>query len=332
MFALGGGSAIALGGDLPLDRDAPIAGLFRRRPSVVALVLVAGLALTGVVGRITYDVKGFPGRFPPQVTRVFDYDVNGAQGSRLMQCFYQRDDRAYPLAEERERVARFFEAGRCAVADDPAKPIILVVGNSMRRTFSPGLTDAFGRTANILTLSSVFCVPLVEHVEMDAGVAGTPRCRAINDYVFERIRAIKPDVLLVGGYLSEYDHEANWRYLQAFSTPSSRAARSLHRNGVRSIVVAGEVPTWAPWLPILVGRDLLETGERAGVLPRRGPASSFETNRRSRPRIGRRRNLPVSQATTLCGADGCRRRGPICPRICWLSTMAITASMARSSR
>ena len=48
-----------------------------------------------------------------------------------------------------------------------------------------------------MTLSSVFCVPLVEHVAMDAGVAGTPRCRAINDYVFERIREIKPDVLVV---------------------------------------------------------------------------------------------------------------------------------------
>ena len=38
------------------------------------------------------------------------------------------------------------------------------------------------------------------------------RCRAINDYVFNRIRAIRPDVLLVAGYFAQYDHEANWRY------------------------------------------------------------------------------------------------------------------------
>ena len=148
-----------------------------------------------------------------------------------MRCFYQRDDRAYPLAEERERAARFFEAGRCGVIDDPMKPTILVVGDSHAAHLFAGLTEVFGRRANVLTLSSVFCVPLVEHVAMDAGVAGTPRCRAINDYVFERIREIKPDVLLVGGYFAQYDHEANWRY-PGFLDALVAGARSLHRDGV----------------------------------------------------------------------------------------------------
>ena len=312
MFALGG-VAIALAAATYRWIETPTAGLFRRRPYPVALVLVAGLALTGVVGRITYDAKGFPGRFPPLVTRVFDYDVNGAQGARLMQCFYQRDDRAYPLVEERERAARFFEAGRCSVVDDPAKPIILVVGDSHAAHLFAGLTDVFGRTANILTLSSVFCVPLVEHVEMDAGVAGTSRCRAINDYVFEQIRKIKPDVLLVAGYFSQYDHEANWRY-PGFLDALVEGARSLHRDGVRSIIVAGEVPTWAPWLPILVGRDLLETGEalafsRVGVQP-----DSLETDRALAAKDWGDGVTYVSQAARLCGADGCRRLvGPNLP-------------------
>ena len=103
-------------------------------------------------------------------------------------------------------MARFFEDSRCGEADDPNRPTILVVGDSHAAHLFAGLTEAFGGKANILTRSSVFCAPLVEHVAMDAGVAGTPRCRAINDYVFERIRAIKPDVLLVAGYFSQYDH------------------------------------------------------------------------------------------------------------------------------
>ncbi len=148
---------------------------------------------------------------------------------------------------------------------------------------------------------------------MDAGVAGTPRCRAINDYVFEHIRAIKPDVLLVAGYFSQYDHEANWRY-PGYLDALVEGARRLHRDGVRSIVVAGEVPTWAPVLPILVGRDLLETGERAGVLPRRRPAG-FPRNRQGARRqgLGRGRRLRLAGGK-LCGDDGCRRRvGPNLP-------------------
>jgi peptidoglycan/LPS O-acetylase OafA/YrhL len=293
--------------------ETPTARLFRRRPHAVALVLVGGLALTGLVGRLTYDAKGFPGRFPPLVTRVFDYDVNGAKGERLLRCFYQRDERAYPLAEERERAARFFEAGRCGVVDDPTKPTILVVGDSHAAHLFAGLSEVFGDRANILTLSSVFCVPLVEHVDTDAGVAGTPRCRAINDYVFERIREIKPDVLLVGGYFSQYDHEANWRY-PGFLDALVAGARSLHRDGVRWIVVAGEVPTWAPWLPILVGRDLLETGaaptfSRIGVRP-----DSLETDRKLAAENWGEGVTYVSQAAKLCGPDGCRRLvGPDLP-------------------
>jgi peptidoglycan/LPS O-acetylase OafA/YrhL len=293
--------------------EAPVAAAFRHRPFGIALALAAALAATGVVGRITYETKGFPGRFPPLVARIFDYDVNGAQGKHLMQCFYQRDDRAYPLEEERERAARFFGDNRCGEKDDPSKPTILVVGDSHAAHLFAGLTEAFGGKANILTLSSVFCAPLVEHVAMNAGVAGTPRCRAINDYVFERIRAIKPDVLLVAGYFSQYDHEANWRY-PGYLDALVEGARRLHRDGVRSIVIAGEVPTWAPVLPILVGRDLLEHGNapefsRVGIRP-----DSLETDRALAGKDWGEGVVYVSQAERLCGDDGCRRRiGPNLP-------------------
>ncbi|HZZ60520.1 MAG TPA: acyltransferase family protein [Roseiarcus sp.] len=312
MFVLAG-VAIALAAVTYGLIETPAAALFRRRPYTVALALVAGLALTGVVGRVTYDARGFAGRFPPLVTRIFDYDVNGAQGRHLMQCFYQRDERAYSLAEEREMAARFFESNRCAVAEDPAKPTILVIGDSHAAHLFAGLTQAFGGAANILTLSSVFCVPLVEHVEMDEGVAGTRRCRAINDYVFERIREIKPDVLLVAGYFAQYDHEANWRY-PGFLDALVAGAKTLHRDGVSSIVIAGEVPTWAPWLPLLVGRDLLETGEapafsRVGVRP-----DSLETDKALAAKDWGEGVVYVSQAAKLCGSEGCRRLvGPNLP-------------------
>ena len=293
--------------------ETPVATRFRRHPYRVAIALVAALALSGIVGRVTYDSKGLPGRFPPLVTRVFDYKVNGAQGKRLMQCFYQRDDRAYPLAEERVRVERFFGDNHCGVADDPTKPTILVVGDSHAAHLFAGLSDVFGGKANVLTLSSVFCVPLVEHVAMDQGVAGTPRCRAINDYVFDRIRAIKPDLLLVGGYFAQYDHEANWRY-PGYLDALVSGAKALRRDGVGSIVIAGEVPTWAPVVPILVGRDLLETG-RAPEFSRVGVRrDSLETDRALAAKDWGDGVVYVSQADRLCRADGCRRLvGPNLP-------------------
>ena len=137
-------------------------------------------------------------------------------------------------------------------------------------------------------------------------MAGTPRCRAINDYVFDAIGRIKPDIVIVGGYFAQYDHEANWRY-PGFLDALVAGARRLHADGVRSIIVAGEVPTWAPVLPILVGRDVLEHGAAAefswvGVRP-----DSLETDRALAAKDWGEGVRYVSQAAKLCGPEGCRR-------------------------
>jgi hypothetical protein len=286
--------------------EQPIAIPFRRHPFATALILVGLLAITGIIGRATYDSKGAPSRFPPLVDRIFDYDANGAEGQALMSCFYQRDEARYPLDEERKRAAAFFEAHHCAAIQDPRKPTILIVGDSHAAHLFAGLQEVYGAKANLLTLSSVFCVPLVENVAMDHGVAGTPRCRAINDYVFDAIRTIKPDILIVGGYFAQYDHEANWRY-PGYLDALVAGARRLRGDGVRSIIVVGQVPTWAPVLPILVGRDVLDRGAAAefsdvGVRP-----DSLETDRTLAAKNWGEGVRYVSQAAKLCGAEGCRR-------------------------
>jgi peptidoglycan/LPS O-acetylase OafA/YrhL len=286
--------------------EQPIAVPFRRRPLATALILVALLALTGFVGKLTYDAKGFPSRFPPLVDRIFDYDANGAESEPLIRCFYQRDERSYPLDEERRRVASFFQANHCAAIQDPRKPTILIVGDSHAAHLFAGLQEMYGAKANLLTLSSVFCVPLVANVAMDQGVAGTPRCRAINDYVFDAIRTIKPDVVIVGGYFAQYDHEANWRY-PGYLDALVDGARRLQADGAPSIIVAGQVPTWAPVLPILVGRDMLERGAAPEFSPVGVRPDSLETDDMLAGKDWGEGVRYVSQAAKLCRADGCRR-------------------------
>ena len=253
-------------------------------------------------------MKGFPsrGQFPPLVDRIFDYDVNGADGQPLTRCFYQRDEARYSLEEERARATRFFEGRHCTAIQDPHKPTILIVGDSHAAHLFAGLQELYGAKANLLTLSSVFCAPLVEHVATDQGVAGTPRCRAINDYVFDAIRTIKPDLLIVGGYFAQYDHEANWRY-PGYVDALVAGARRLHAEGVGSIIVAGQVPTWAPVLPILVGRDILKSGAAAefsqvGVRP-----DSIDIDRALAGNDWGEGVRYVSQMAKLRGPKGCRR-------------------------
>jgi hypothetical protein len=90
--------------------------------------------------------------------------------------------------------------------------------------------------------------------------------------------------------------------------------RGLHADGVRSIVIAGEVPTWAPTLPILVGRDVLERGA-ASTFSRIGVRTdSLVTDRALASKDWGEGVTYVSQAAKLCGTEGCRRLiGPHLP-------------------
>jgi hypothetical protein len=76
---------------------------------------------------------------------------------------------------------------------------------------------------------------------------------------------------------------------------------------VGSIIIAGQVPTWAPVLPILVGREVVDRGKAAefsqvGVRP-----DSLETDRSLAGKDWGEGVRYVSQAAKLCGPEGCRR-------------------------
>ena len=165
-----------------------------------------------------------------------------------------------------------------------------------------------------MALAAVFCVPLVETVAMDQGVAGTPRCRAINDYVFERIREIKPDVLVVGGYFAQYDHEANWRY-PGFLDALVAGARSLHDDGVAldrdrgrgSDLGAGAAHPGRARPP--------RNGRGGGILAgRRPPGLARDRPGARREGLGPGRRLRVAGRRSSAAPQGCRRLvGPNLP-------------------
>ena len=184
--------------------ERPVGHVFRRRPVAVALALVALLAGSGLLGSATRQANGFPGRFPPIVARIFAFARSGAEIPRLNACFYTGEGRRDSLDEQRRRVASYFELNHCGVIADPRKPTIMVVGDSHSAVLFTGLEHEYGARANVIAMSAIYCMPLIENVLMDVGVDGTPRCHAINEYVFRQIRAIKPDILVVGDYFVLY--------------------------------------------------------------------------------------------------------------------------------
>jgi hypothetical protein len=293
--------------------ERPLDAPFRVRRYAVGLCLVAALVITGLAGRQIYNGHGFPDRFPPLVARVFTYAKGGGPVGPLSQCFYDQAAVRYPIEEERERAERYFDQHQCTVIKEKTKPTIMVVGDSHAADLLTGVAEVFGAKANIITLLATFCAPLIEEINPRAGGTSTPRCQAISDYVFQRIRAVKPDVLLVGSYFSHYTNDQDWvypDYLNAFV----KNMRRLRQDGVHSIVVAGEVPTWTPWMPILVGRDILDSGSTPEFSAVGVRAESLATDKALSAKDWGEGVVYVSQAAKLCDIRGCRRLvGPTPP-------------------
>ncbi|WP_298355825.1 SGNH hydrolase domain-containing protein, partial [Rhodoblastus sp.] len=284
----------------------PVGHLFRRRPRLVALALVALLAASGVLGSATRRANGYPGRFPPEVARIFNAGRSGMDVARLSACFYQRDSQRFALDEERRRVASFFESNRCGAVADPRKPTIMVVGDSHAAVLFAGLERDYSGRANIVAMTATYCIPLIENTPMDLGMGGTPRCRAINDYVFRQIRALKPDILVVGAYFVLYTQDRGWIYPGYFNALNA-VFRGLVKDGVKNVVIAGEVPTWSPDLPIIVGLDVL-----AGRTPRDFSRLGLRPDSLAADAALRKVDWGpgvtyVSQAAKLCRDGACRQ-------------------------
>jgi hypothetical protein len=272
--------------------------------NAVALGLAAALAITGLAGRQIYAADGFPNRFAPLVARIFTFA--GGVRSPLAACLYDREQGQYSITEQLNRTARYFTDHGCLAIDDPAKPTIMVVGDSHAAHLLDGLVGLAQGRANIVALTATYCTPLIERVDIGEGESANPRCQAINDYVFGRVRAIKPEILVVGAYFQQYTRERTFIY-PGYVAAFAGSLRRLHDEGIGSIIVAGQVPIWSPWMRILVGREVLE----------RGSAQEFSTVGLDRNSLDVDRELSqrdwgdgityLSQASALCGDSGCRR-------------------------
>jgi len=171
---------------------------------------------------------------------------------------------------------------------------------------SSGLKSILGDRFNILNFSTFYCVPLIEKVAVGSGRAGTGRCQAYNQFVFEKLRKIRPDIVLVGSYFWQYRFDNEWIYPH-YPDALNQNAADLMKDGIGSVLLVGQVPTWSPSLKEVIGREV-----QSGNVP-----AIFSFNGVNRDLLALDSDLKafpwskgvhyISMIDTLCRADGCRR-------------------------
>jgi peptidoglycan/LPS O-acetylase OafA/YrhL len=256
---------------------------YRFAPALLTLVVAVGL-----VGTFLPSSAWALFRFPPEIRALVSYKFD-PRDWRFGECFPQWGQGPEAFAP---------------TCIDPvgadAKPLLILWGDSQAAQLVPGLrslqsdTDAF-RFAQFPTGS---CPPVLA-----AKVLTRPRCDEINNFVLEKIRETKPDVVVMAGIWLSYQLDLKrWRF-----DPSELAetVRMIQAAGAKRVVFMGQLPTWK----ISPLKVMIELFRQTHNIPDRTTLDleprSLAVDDLLRPVIAATGAVYISPSEYLCDQTGC---------------------------
>jgi peptidoglycan/LPS O-acetylase OafA/YrhL len=245
------------------------------RPSPLKIAgLCAAMVLISAAGGVVVQGRGFDFRLPPDIREMAEVPGQASQW-RVHECLL-----------DPSRESSF--ADSCV--DRDRRPLIFVWGDSTAAALMPGLRKAQQtRDFGIAQFTSSSCIPA-----LNADVAGTPNCRAMNDKVLSLAREIGPDIVLLHGTWEKYfDHVVE-------------TVAALKQQTAARIVVLGAVPVWKRGLPNEVLRYFML---RDRLIPERSNRAEPDWT----AAVLRAKLVPsgaefISAWDAMCDADGCVTR------------------------
>ncbi len=207
-----------------------------------ALWLLGCVLLTGAFGAVVIAAHGFPSRWPSTIIGLdHDFSKDSETAGRARKCFLDADQTPNDFASECVDPA----------AGHEGQPLVLVWGDSHAADLIPGFRALQQNTGLRLAQYTASGCPPVEGME----IPERPACKATNDAVLERIKAIKPDIVILSGY---WDYQGFLMRRRGFdptyATKLMQTIQDLKAAGVPRVVVIGSAPNWKEDLPkLLIG-------------------------------------------------------------------------------
>jgi len=240
-----------------------------------AASLAGAMAVVAVAGVIVLRNGGFDFRVPPEIRALASVTTQAGQW-RVHRCMLD-------LSRETTFGDECVERGR--------RPLVFLWGDSTAGSLMPGLRKAQeSHDFAIAQFTSSSCAPA-----LNAEIAITPGCRAINDKVMGLARELQPDVVLL--------HGANDKVVDNMV----ETVATLKRDTKARVIVLGPEPFWDRGLPNEVLRYYLLYHR---LIPARG-ARGFTSNWADAPLRGKLEPKGaefISLWDVLCNKEGCLAR------------------------
>jgi peptidoglycan/LPS O-acetylase OafA/YrhL len=219
--------------ELPIRQ---VKGRARRRKG--ALLLLGCVSLAGTFGALVIVNRGFPARLPSAVVALdHDYADDDSNLWRDGTCFLRPDQSA----------ASFSDNCLDTKEGQTNRPLVFVWGDSHAADLFPGFRALQHQSGvRLAQYTSSSCAPI-----LGLKMPDRPACFAVNNAVINRIRELRPDIVVLS---------ANWDYRDPDHDSASRANRLqqtiglIEAAGVKRVVVVGTAPFWKIPVPgLLIG-------------------------------------------------------------------------------
>jgi len=258
-----------------------------------ALVLLTMMACVGLAGLAVDRSDGVAVRYPAVIRPLaaYQYHAQRAQYDALLaanDCFID------PL-----RTGIVHVGTECVDQDDGIKKLVVLWGDSHAASLYAGLQALQNRSGDfrLAQFTMGACPPL-----LGQQLAEPVGCKSFNDAVFEKIRTLNADTVLL---------EADWWYYRAGAAHFAdlihlqETVQRLKASGVRRVVVFGNLPVWQIAQPKVAVKVWLDTH----ALPERTQAYFNEESRRAdarvRAAVANSDAVFVSPISVLCDDSGC---------------------------
>ena len=142
------------------------------------------------------------------------------------------------------------------------------------------------------------CPPVLE-----VKVPSRLHCDEINNFVLQRIKEIKPDVVVIAGYWLIYQVEPQrWHF---DPTELANTVRLVQAAGAKRVVLMGQVPTWKIAQPKIMVELFLKTNSIPERTTLHLEPKSFAINETLRPAIVDAGATYILPSEYLCSQAGC---------------------------
>jgi peptidoglycan/LPS O-acetylase OafA/YrhL len=251
--------------------------------------VVVTMFVVFVLGILLALKNGIPERYPESVRDIASY--------KFMYSDYRRGE---CLLNENQDFNDF--ATSCLEHIKSERKLVFLWGDSHAASMYPGLSKISNEASSKYRLAqytSSGCPPF-----LDYSSSGRMNCKKNNDYILNKIREVKPHVVILSGYWSSHNGskdssiKAKDRLIETIG--------ALKLAGVKKIIVIGQLPSWKLDVPKIILKAWHASGNVPSMTSSFLDVSSKKVDESIKTLSAIDGVEVLSPIDALCNESGCR--------------------------